>query len=122
VPYVYCEAALDDPLANITRKSALAGAIRYSRSRWDAPTRYTTDGRLDICNNAAERAFRPVALGRRNWMFAGSDRCGDRATTIYTETAKLNAIDPEYLRTLITRIADHPAKRIDQLLPWNVKL
>jgi transposase len=88
-------------------------------------TRYTTDGRLDICNNAAERAIRPLALGRKNWMFAGSDSGGDRAAVMYTiiETAKLNDLDPEaYLRALIMRIADHPAKRIDELLPWNIKL
>jgi transposase len=88
-------------------------------------TPYTTDGRLDICNNAAERAIRPLALGRKNWTFAGSDSGGERAAAIYTiiETAKLNTIDPEaYLRALITRIADHPAKRIDEFLPWNIRL
>ena len=88
-------------------------------------TRYTTDGRLDICNNAAERAIRPLALGRKNWMFAGSDSGGDRAAVMYTiiQTAKINALDPEaYLRALITRIDHHPAKRIDELLPWNIKL
>ena len=115
----------ENTLSKISRKLALAGAIRYSLSRWDALTRYTTDGRLDICNNAAERAIRPLVLGRRNWTFAGSDSGGDRAATIYTiiETAKLNGLDPKvYLRTLIVRIADHPANRIDELLPWNVKL
>ena len=115
----------EETLDKISRKSSLAQAIRYSLSRWDALTRYTTDGRLDICNNAAERAIRPLAIGRKNWTFAGSDSGGDRAATIYTiiETAKLNGIDPEaYLRALITRIADHPAKRIDELLPWNIKL
>ena len=112
-------------LDKISGKSSLAQAIRYSLSRWDALTRYTTDGRLDICNNAAERAIRPLAIGRKNWTFAGSDSGGERAATIYTiiETAKLNGLDPEaYLRHLITRIADHPAKRIDELLPWNIKL
>jgi transposase len=115
----------EETLSKISQKCALAGAIRYSLTRWDALTRYTTDGRLDICNNAAERAIRPLALGRKNWMFAGSDSGGDRAAVMYTiiETAKLNGIDPEaYLRALITRIADHPAKRINELLPWNVKL
>ena len=88
-------------------------------------TRYATDGRLEISNNAAERAIRPLAIGRKNWLFAGSDTGGERAATIYTiiETAKLNGIDPEaYLRDIITRIADHPAKRIDELLPWNIQL
>jgi transposase len=78
---------------------------------------YTTDGRLDICNNAAERAIRPLALGRKNWLFAGSDRGGERAATMYTliETARLNGLDPEaYLRVAITRIAE--------LLPWNIAL
>ena len=115
----------EQTLGSISQKCTLAKAIRYSLSRWDALMRYTTDGRLDICNNAAERAIRPLALGRRNWTFAGSDSGGDRAATIYTiiETAKLNGLNPEaYLRSLIVRIADHPAKRIDELLPWNVKL
>jgi transposase len=113
----------EETLGKISRKLSLAEALRYSFSRWDALTRYTTDGRLDICNNAAERAIRPLAIGRRNWTFAGSDSGGDRAATIYTiiETAKLNGLDPEaYLRTLITRIANHPAKRIEELLPWNI--
>jgi transposase len=115
----------ESTLAQISGKSALAQALRYSLSRWDALTRYTTDGRLDICNNAAERAIRPLAIGRKNWLFAGSDRGGERAATIYTliETAKLNGLDPEaYLRSVIARIADHPMKRIDELLPWNVSL
>ncbi len=115
----------EQTLDKISGKSSLAHATRYSLSRWDALTRYTTDGRLDICNNAAERAIRPLAIGRKNWTFAGSDTGGDRAATIYTiiETAKLNCLDPEaYLRTLIVRIATHPAKRIDELLPWNIKL
>jgi transposase len=115
----------EDTLNKISGKSSLAQAIRYSLSRWNALTRYTTDGRLDICNNAAERAIRPLAIGRKNWTFAGSDSGGDRAATIYTiiETAKLNGLDPEtYLRTLITHIAAHPAKRIDELLPWSINL
>lgn len=110
-------------LARISAKSPLAQAVRYSLSRWDALTRYTTDGRLDICNNAAERAMRPLAIGRKNWTFAGSDSGGERAATLYTiiETAKLNRLDPEaYLRNILTRIAEHPARRIDELLPWNI--
>jgi transposase len=112
-------------LNTVSRKSSLAEALRYSLSRWDALTRFTTDGRLDICNNAAERAIRPLALGRKNWMFAGADSGGDRAAVMYTiiETAKLHSLDPEaYLRSLIARIAEHPAKRIGELLPWNIKL
>jgi transposase len=115
----------EETLNRISNISSLAGAIRYSLTRWVAMTRYTTDGRLDICNNAAERAIRPLAIGRKNWLFAGSDTGGERAAVIYTliETAKLNGINPEaYLRTIIARIADHPAKRIDALLPWNIML
>lgn len=82
----------DDTLAKISGKSDLAAAIRYARSRWVALSRYLDDGRLDMTNNAAERAIRPLALGRKNWMFAGSDVGGDRAAAIYSlvETAKLN--------------------------------
>lgn len=114
---------MEDILGKISGKGTLAGAIRYALSRWAAFTRYTTDGRLDICNNAAERAIRPLALGRKNWLFAGSDTGGERAAVMYTliETAKLNGLDPEaYLRDVIARIADHPMKKIGELLPWNV--
>jgi len=110
-------------LSRISGKSSLAQALRYSLSRWESLTRYTTDGRLDICNNAAERAMRPVAIGRKNWLFAGNDGGGERAATMYTliETAKMNGINPEaYLRAVIGCIADHPMKQIDQLLPWNI--
>jgi transposase len=109
----------------VSEKSSLAKALRYALARWDALTRYTTDGRLDICNNAAERAIRPLALGRKNWLFAGSDSGGERAAKMYTliETAKMNDVDPEaYLRAVIARIADHPIRRIDELLPWNIDL
>ena len=98
----------EETLSKISQKLCVAGAIRYSLTRWDALTRYTTDGRLDICNNAAERAIRPLAIGRKNWIFVGAASAGDRAAVMYTiiETAKLNGLDPEaYLRTLITRIA-----------------
>ena len=115
---------MEDVLGKISGKSTLADALRYALSRWVAFTRYTTDGRLDICNNAAERAIRPLALGRKNWLFAGSDTGGERAAVIYTitETAKLNGLDPEaYLRDIIARIADHPMKKIAELLPWNIR-
>ena len=119
------KARFEEILNTVSRKSSLAEALRYSLSRWDALTRYTTDGRLDICNNAAERAIRPLALGRKNWMFAGADSGGERAAVMYTiiETAKLNGLDPEaYMRALIAHIADHPASRIGELLPWNLTL
>jgi len=114
----------DATLNKISGKSTLAQALRYSLSRWPSLTRYTTDGRLEMSNNAAERVAKPVAIGRKNWMFAGSDDGGRRAAIAYTliETAKMNGLDPEaYLRDIIARIADHPIKRIDELLPWNVK-
>lgn len=110
-------------LNKISGKSSLAQALRYALSRWSSLTRYTTDGKLEISNNAAERAIRPLAIGRKNWLFAGSDTGGDRAATIYTiiETAKMNGLEPEaYLRDIITRIADYPMKQIADLLPWNI--
>lgn len=115
---------MEEILGKISGKSTFAGALRYTLSRWMAFTRYTTDGRLDICNNAAERAIRPLALGRKNWLFAGSDGGGERAAVMYTliETAKMNGLNPEaYLSDIIARIADHPMKRISELLPWNVQ-
>ena len=85
--------------------------------------RYCGSGHLEIDNNAAERALRAVALGRKNYMFAGSDSGGERAAAMYSliGSAKLNGIDPEaYLSHVLTRIADHPFRRVDELLPWNV--
>lgn len=107
----------------LSRKSDLAKAIGYALSRWEALTRYLDDGRIAIDNNAAERAIRPLALGRKNYLFAGSDSGGQRAAAIYTlvETAKMNALDPErYLRDVLARIADHPINNIDALLPWRI--
>jgi hypothetical protein len=107
----------------LSKKSELAKAIRYALLNWIALTRYCEDGRLEIDNNAAERALRAVALGRKNWLFAGSDDGGERAAAIYTllGTAKLNDLNPEsYLRYVLERIADHPINQIEELLPWNL--
>jgi transposase len=107
----------------LSKKSALASAIGYTLSRWSALMRYCEDGRVEIDNNAAERALRAVALGRKNYLFAGSDAGGDRAAAFYSliGTAKLNRWDPEaYLREVFTRIADHPINRIEELLPWSL--
>jgi transposase len=110
-------------LPKLSRKSDTTAAIQYALSLWDALVRYAADGNLEIDNNAAERALRAVALGRKNYLFAGSDAGGERAATIYSliGSAKLNGLDPEaYLREVLTRIADHPITRIDELLPWNL--
>ena len=99
-------------------------AIDYMLKRWPAFTRFLDDGRICLSNNAAERALRGIALGRKSWLFAGSDRGGQRAAAIYSliVTAKLNDIDPQaWLADVLARIAGHPAHRIDELLPWNWK-
>ena len=114
---------LSATLRMVSAKSELAGAIKYALVRWTALTRYRDDGRIEIDNNTAERSIRPLVLGRRNYLFAGSDAGGERAANIYTliATARLNDIDPYgYLRNVLERIAEHPINRIDQLLPWNI--
>ncbi len=110
-------------LPRLPGRSETAAAIRYALARWEALTLILRDGRACLDNSAAERAIRPITLGRRNWTFAGSDAGGERAAAIYSliETARLNGIDPEdYLRRVIERIADHPVNRVAELLPWNI--
>jgi hypothetical protein len=114
-----------DTLTQVSSKSDLAIAIRYALSRWKALTRFAADGVIEIDNNGAERALRSVALGRKNYLFAGSDAGGERAAAIYSlvGSAKLIGLDPQaYLRHVIERIADHPINRINELLPWRVEL
>ena len=106
----------------LSRGNDLAKAMDYMLKRWPAFTRFLDDGRICLSNNAAERALRGIALGRKSWLFAGSDRGGQRAAAIYSliVTAKLNNVDPQaWLADVLARIADHPAHSIDQLLPWN---
>jgi transposase len=114
---------LETTLRRISGRSDMAKAIRYSLNQWDALTLILRDGRACIDNSAAERAMPPVALGRRNWTFAGSDAGGVRAAAVYSliETAKMHGLDPEaYLRHVIHRIADHPVNRVADLLPWKL--
>jgi transposase len=119
---VELESWLTQKRAKLSSKSETARAIDYSLKRWPAFARFLDDGRLCMSNNAAEREIRAVAVGRHNWTFAGSDEGGRRAATIYTliNTAKLNGVDPQaWLTHVLGSIADHPAKRIADLLPWN---
>ena len=108
--------------ARLSRHADVAKAMDYMLKRWTAFTRFLSDGRICLTNNAAERALRGIAIGRKNWLFAGSDRGGERAAAMYTliATAKLNNVDPQaWLTDVMCRIADHPARRLNQLLPWN---
>jgi transposase len=110
--------------ATLSVKSPLAGAIQYTLARWAALVRYVEDGRIEIDNNAAERAIRALVLGRRNYLFAGSDAGGETAARLYSliGTCRLNGMDPHgYLRYVLERIAEHPINRIDELLPWRVE-
>ena len=106
----------------LSRHAEVAKAMDYMLKRWPAFSRFLADGRICVSNNAAERALRGIALGRKSWLFCGSDRGGARAAVIYSliGTAKLNGVDPQaWLADVLDRIADHPAPRLAQLLPWN---
>jgi len=107
----------------LPKKSELASAIRYALSRWAALVRYRDDGRIEIDNSAAERALRAVALGRKNYLFAGADSGGERAAAMYTliGTAKLCGLNPQaYLQYVLDRIGTQPASHLDELLPWTL--
>jgi len=113
---------MKDQRARISSKTPLGKALHYMLVRWDAFARFLDDGRICLTNNAAERALRDIAIGRKAWLFAGSERGGERAATIYTliMTAKLNGVDPQaWLADVLARVAEHPAHRLDELLPWN---
>lgn len=110
--------------AKLSRHNDVAKAMDYMLTRWASFTRFLSDGRICLSNNAAERAIRSLALGRRNWLFAGSDRGGQRAAMMYSLiiTAKMNNIDPQaWLADVLSRIASHPAHKLDELMPWSWK-
>lgn len=117
------ESTIRAKLATLSKKSTLTGAINYSLNHWAALTFYCENGRAEISNVLAENALRCVALGRKNYLFVGSDSGGERAAAMYSliGTCKLNEINPRaYLEYVLTHIADHKVNRIDELLPWNV--
>ena len=111
-----------EQLAKLSRGHDLAKAMQYMLKRWPAFTLFLDDGRVCVSNNAAERGLRGIALGRKSWLFCGSDRGGERAAAMYSliVTAKMNGVDPQaWLADVLARIAAHPAHRLDELLPWN---
>jgi transposase len=119
---VVLEAWMREERRKLSRHSDIAGAIDYMLKRWTSFARFLEDGRICLTNNAAERALRGLALGRKAWLFAGSDRGGQRAALLYSliVTAKLNDVDPQaWLADVLARIAEHPANQLDELLPWN---
>ena len=119
------EAWMRSHRAKLSSNNKVAEAMDYMLKRWASFARFLEDGRVCLTNNAAERALRCIALGRKSWLFAGSDRGGQRAAIMYSliVTAKMNDIDPQaWLADVLARIADHPASKLDELLPWNWKL
>ena len=118
------EAYMREKRAQLARGHDLAKAMNYMFKRWGSFTRFLDDGRVCLSNNAAERALRGIALGRKSWLFCGSDRGGRRAAAMYSliVSAKMNDVDPQvWLADVLARIAGHPAHRLDELLPWNWK-
>jgi transposase len=116
------EAWLREQRSRLSRSASVAEPIDYMLRRWDRFVRFIDDGRICLTNNSAERALRGFALGRKSWLFAGSERGADRAAVMATliQTAKMNDIDPQaWLADALARIAEHPAQRLDELLPWN---
>ena len=110
--------------AKLSRHNDVGRAMDYMLKRWATFTRFLDDGRICLTNNAAERALRGIALGRKSWLFAGSDRGGERAAIMYTliQTARLNDVDPQaWLADVLARINDHNIHRLEELLPWNWK-
>jgi len=121
-PIADLERWLREQRPKLSRGNDLAKAMDYMLKRWPAFTRFLDDGRICLSNNAAERALRGIALGRKSWLFAGSDRGGQRAAAMYSliVTAKMNDVDPQaWLADILARIAGHPAHSLDELLPWN---
>ena len=119
---VQLEAWMREQRAKLSRHDPVAKAMDYMLTRWPAFTGFLRDGRICLTNNAAERALRGIALGRKAWLFCGSDRGGERAARMYSlsVTAKLNHVDPQaWLADVLARIAEHPAHKLDELLPWN---
>ena len=118
------EAWMRTERAGLSRHAAVARAMDYMLKRWDGFTRFLDDGRICLTNNASERALRGICLGRKSWLFAGSDRGGERAAVMYTliGTAKLNDVDPQaWLADVLARIAGTPQTRLHELLPWHWK-
>jgi transposase len=116
------EAWMREQRAKLSRGNDVAKAMDYMLKRWTAFTRFLDDGRICLSNNAAERGVRGIALGRKSWLFCGSDRGGERAALMYSliVTAKMNDIDPQaWLADVLGRIAEHPVQELDELLPWN---
>jgi transposase len=116
---------LQTTLHTLSKGSAISKAVNYTLKQWEGLNAYVHDGHAAIDNNSAERSLRPIALGRKNYLFAGSPSGGQRAAVLYSiiSTANLNGINPrKYLTAVLKRIGQHPINKIDELLPWNIDL